>query len=66
MASALVLGGAGFIGFHLASRLAGEDHAVTLVDDLSRGRVDADLQALLGRAGVKELDRTAIGWAGAR
>ena len=52
MASALVLGGAGFIGFHLASRLAGEDHAVTLVDDLSRGRVDADLQALLGRAGV--------------
>jgi UDP-glucose 4-epimerase/UDP-glucuronate decarboxylase len=52
MASALVLGGAGFIGFHLASRLAGEGHAVTLVDDLSRGRVDADLQALLGRAGV--------------
>lgn len=52
MASALVLGGAGFIGFHLASRLAGEGHAVTLVDDLSRGRADADLQALLERKGV--------------
>ncbi|HKZ05507.1 MAG TPA: NAD-dependent epimerase/dehydratase family protein [Methylomirabilota bacterium] len=53
MASALVLGGAGFIGFHLASRLAGEGHAVTLVDDLSRGRADADLQALLARKAVR-------------
>jgi hypothetical protein len=29
-----------------------------------RTEIDVNL-ALLGRAGVKELDRTAIGWAGA-
>jgi UDP-glucose 4-epimerase/UDP-glucuronate decarboxylase len=52
MARALVLGGAGFIGFHLASRLARDGHAVTIVDDHSRGRRDADLEALLARPEV--------------
>lgn len=52
MARALVLGGAGFIGYHLASRLAGEGHALTLVDDLSRGRRDPELEALCARPGV--------------
>jgi UDP-glucuronate decarboxylase len=52
MARVLVLGGAGFIGFHLATRLAAEGHAVTLVDDLSRGQADAALEALLARPGV--------------
>jgi UDP-glucuronate decarboxylase len=52
MARILILGGAGFVGHHLAARLAGEGHALTLVDDLSRGRADAALAALRARDGV--------------
>jgi UDP-glucuronate decarboxylase len=53
MARVLVLGGAGFIGYHLAVRLADEGHTLTLVDDLSRGRADAALQALGRRPDVR-------------
>ena len=35
---ALVTGGAGFIGSHLADALVSAGHTVTVVDDLSRGR----------------------------
>lgn len=52
MARILILGGAGFIGHHLATRLAGDGHALTVVDDLSRGRADAALAALRARDGV--------------
>ncbi len=53
MARALILGGAGFVGYHLARRLAVEGgHRITLLDDLSRGRQDAELAALLDRPGV--------------
>lgn len=52
MARVLVLGGAGFIGFHLAARLATEGHTLTLVDDFSRGKADAALEALRARPGV--------------
>jgi UDP-glucose 4-epimerase/UDP-glucuronate decarboxylase len=52
MARILVLGGAGFIGGHLAARLAAEGHTLTLVDDLSRGRRDAALEALVARPNV--------------
>ena len=63
MARALVLGGAGFVGAHLAARLADEGHELTLVDDLSRGRADATLTALCARPGVRfvEADLTAPG-----
>lgn len=53
MARVLILGGAGFIGYHLAQRLGQEGHALTLVDDLSRGRMDPDLERLLSRPGVR-------------
>lgn len=49
---ALLLGGAGFIGLHLARRLVAEGHWVTIVDDFSRGRDDRDLAALAGQPAV--------------
>ncbi|MFI6328729.1 NAD-dependent epimerase/dehydratase family protein [Micromonospora chersina] len=50
---ALLLGGAGFIGLHLARRLTRDGHAVTIVDNFSRGRDDADLAALRDTPGVE-------------
>ncbi len=52
MPRALILGGAGFIGYQLAARLSSEGYALTLVDDLSRGRQDKELEALCARPGV--------------
>jgi UDP-glucose 4-epimerase/UDP-glucuronate decarboxylase len=63
----LLLGGAGFIGLHLARRLAGDGHRVTIVDDFSRGRDDADIAALRahGRVDVLSGDLTSAGtWEG--
>jgi nucleoside-diphosphate-sugar epimerase len=50
---ALLLGGAGFIGLHLARRLVAEGHRVTIVDDFSRGRDDRDLDTLRGNPAVE-------------
>ncbi len=46
MSRVLITGGAGFIGLHLARKLLDEDLRVDLVDDFSRGRRDAELEAL--------------------
>lgn len=37
---ALITGGAGFIGSHLAERLLEQGHAVSILDDLSTGRLE--------------------------
>lgn len=52
----LITGGAGFIGYHLASRLA-EDKGnhVTLLDNFSRGQKDILFEALTARPNVKSL-----------
>lgn len=55
MAHALITGGAGFIGSHLAGRLLADGHTVTLIDNLSTGRI-ANIAALDGQPGF----RTAI------
>ena len=48
MVKALILGGAGFIGFHLARRLVADaQYQVTLFDNFSRGPNDAELEELL-------------------
>ena len=44
----LITGGAGFIGSHLAERLAGRGDEVAILDDLSTGSRD-NVEALLGR-----------------
>lgn len=49
---ALVTGGAGFIGSHLAEALTAEGAEVTVLDDLSTGRA-ANLASLEGRAGFR-------------
>lgn len=56
LASALVTGGAGFIGFHLAAALSEQGHEVTICDDFSRGRRDEELDALLRRPNVSLID----------
>jgi UDP-glucose 4-epimerase/UDP-glucuronate decarboxylase len=50
----LLTGGAGFIGFHLASRLADEPSSqVTIVDNFSRGSNDEDFAALYRKPNVR-------------
>ena len=44
---ALITGGAGFIGSHLAERLLEEGHQVAILDDLSTGRLE-NIEHLLG------------------
>jgi nucleoside-diphosphate-sugar epimerase len=54
---ALVTGGGGFIGSHLARRLVVGGWEVDLLDDFSRGARDADLAELLDGPGVRVVER---------
>jgi len=49
---ALITGGAGFIGSHLAERLLENGDEVTILDDLSTGRLE-NIQAFRGREGLQ-------------
>lgn len=51
MEKVLITGGAGFIGFHLASHLS-KKASVTICDNLSRGKEDSDLNELLDESNV--------------
>lgn len=47
MSKILITGGAGFIGYHLAKRLAAQGHEIVLADNFFRSERDADLLKLL-------------------
>jgi UDP-glucose 4-epimerase len=49
---ALITGGAGFIGSHLAERLLQDGDEVTILDDLSTGRLE-NIQGFRGHAGLQ-------------
>ena len=50
----LVTGGAGFLGCHLATALAGDPASdLTVLDNFTRGRDDAELAALVARPNVR-------------
>lgn len=53
MAKILITGGAGFIGYHLAKSLAAENHQVVLSDNLSRGKMDDELEKLSQQPNVE-------------
>jgi nucleoside-diphosphate-sugar epimerase len=50
MTRALITGGAGFIGSHLAERLLADGRQVTVLDDFSTGRTE-NLAGLLASPG---------------
>jgi nucleoside-diphosphate-sugar epimerase len=53
MPNILITGGAGFIGQAISRALSDNpNNSITLVDNFARGRVDADLQAVLDRPNV--------------
>jgi len=53
MSRVLITGGAGFVGYHLAKRLADQKYQVTIADNFFRGRRDGDFQELLQHPQVR-------------
>ena len=57
MSKILITGGAGFIGYHLASRLVFLGHKVVLVDNFSRAIRDKSLRSLISNNNVEIVDK---------
>ncbi len=51
--SALIVGGAGFIGFHLAKHLAEQNYDIVILDNFSRGKEDREFNELIRKDNVK-------------
>ena len=49
----LILGGAGFIGYHLARSLSASSDRVTVCDNLSRGKMDNEFSSLCKKGNVR-------------
>ena len=58
----LITGGAGFVGYHLAKRLAAQEYRVTLADNFFRGKRDADFQNLIARKNVRFVEGDLTDW----
>lgn len=52
MPKTLIIGGAGFIGFHLAKNLADQGHEITILDNFARGEKDKEFEELIERSNV--------------
>ncbi len=55
----LITGGAGFVGSHLADKLIGEGHEITVIDDLSTGRY-SNVEHLEGTANFRLIIDTVL------
>lgn len=55
----LITGGAGFVGSHLADKLLGEGHEITVIDDLSTGRY-SNVEHLEDRDGFRLIIDTVL------
>jgi UDP-glucose 4-epimerase len=53
MKKVLITGGAGFVGYHLAKRLASQKYSITLADNFFRGQRNADFKALIKHKNVR-------------
>lgn len=60
MARVLVIGGAGFIGLHLARQLLSRGDEVHLLDNFARGANDADLAEIAARPGAKLIGKSLL------
>tara|TARA_Y100000310_G_scaffold345208_1_gene462679 strand:+ start:6898 stop:7878 length:981 start_codon:yes stop_codon:yes gene_type:complete len=52
MKKTLITGGAGFVGFHLAKRLASQGQEVTVLDNFARGEEDLEFNSLISEENV--------------
>lgn len=53
MKKILITGGAGFVGYHLAKRLAAAGHDIVLADNFFRGKRNEDFEALIALPNVR-------------